>query len=120
MKRRACRVCGCTDDFACVNVWGESCAWVARDLCDACLFHKTPPLPPASRPLRITNAVPWFQWSVSNFEYPADACNACALEKVASKTASQRLSCAMGHYALIAQEEMVQAHARKRSQKRGA
>jgi hypothetical protein len=33
---RHCRVCGCTDDAACVNADGETCCWVAQDLCSAC------------------------------------------------------------------------------------
>lgn len=27
-----CRVCGCTDDAACLN----ACSWVERDLCSTC------------------------------------------------------------------------------------
>lgn len=34
---RSCRVCGCTDDRACVDpVTGEPCHWVEDDLCSAC------------------------------------------------------------------------------------
>ncbi len=37
---RACRVCGCTDDRACVYTWedGEAhtCYWVTEDLCSEC------------------------------------------------------------------------------------
>ena len=32
---RACRVCGCTDDDACVTAAG-ACAWAEADLCTAC------------------------------------------------------------------------------------
>lgn len=33
---RACRVCGCTDDRACVDAATGPCHWVAADLCSAC------------------------------------------------------------------------------------
>lgn len=33
---RECRVCGCTDDNACVGDDGRPCHWVAADLCSAC------------------------------------------------------------------------------------
>jgi hypothetical protein len=32
---RSCRICGCTDDRACPG----GCAWVAEDLCSACVEH---------------------------------------------------------------------------------
>jgi hypothetical protein len=32
---RRCRVCGCTDDNACLTAAGP-CCWVAPDLCSAC------------------------------------------------------------------------------------
>lgn len=42
---RTCRVCGCTDDRACVTEAGP-CSWVSADLCSACslssYFHQTP------------------------------------------------------------------------------
>lgn len=31
-----CRVCGCTDDDACVDLDDLPCFWVAVDLCSAC------------------------------------------------------------------------------------
>ena len=34
---RACRVCGCTQERACVPAGAVSCYWVARDLCSACV-----------------------------------------------------------------------------------
>lgn len=35
---RACRVCGCTDDRACVDDrTKQPCHWVAQDLCSACV-----------------------------------------------------------------------------------
>lgn len=34
-RGRRCRVCGCTDDRACV-VQGVPCCWVSEDLCSAC------------------------------------------------------------------------------------
>ena len=34
-SERACRVCGCTQDHACVTDDGP-CAWVEADLCSAC------------------------------------------------------------------------------------
>jgi hypothetical protein len=49
---RTCRVCGCTDDRACVTDDGP-CHWVAPDLCSACAQHSSdcalhngPALPP--------------------------------------------------------------------------
>ena len=35
---RTCRVCGCTDEDCrqCIEKTGESCSWVAEDLCSAC------------------------------------------------------------------------------------
>lgn len=34
---RACRVCGCTDDAACIEaISGDACCWVADDLCSVC------------------------------------------------------------------------------------
>lgn len=37
---RTCRVCGCTDDNACLT-GGRPCSWVAPDLCSACVCHHT-------------------------------------------------------------------------------
>jgi hypothetical protein len=31
-----CRACGCTDGTACVDGRGQSCHWVAENLCSAC------------------------------------------------------------------------------------
>lgn len=33
---RRCRVCGCTDDKACVAKGRSRCHWIADDLCSAC------------------------------------------------------------------------------------
>jgi hypothetical protein len=33
---RRCRVCGCTEDKACINEAGQPCHWIAADLCSAC------------------------------------------------------------------------------------
>ncbi|MBE0529506.1 MAG: hypothetical protein IH626_01680 [Rhodospirillales bacterium] len=33
---RECRICGCTDDHACVGADGNPCHWVDDDLCSAC------------------------------------------------------------------------------------
>ncbi len=41
-EKRVCRVCGCTDDNACIVEGGEgediisTCYWVEADLCSAC------------------------------------------------------------------------------------
>ena len=35
MTDQKCRVCGCTDDRACVTEFGP-CHWIAKDLCSAC------------------------------------------------------------------------------------
>lgn len=34
-----CRECGCTDDNACMTVYGP-CHWVELDLCSACVEVK--------------------------------------------------------------------------------
>lgn len=31
-----CRICGCTDSYACVSENGEPCYWAEQDLCSAC------------------------------------------------------------------------------------
>lgn len=36
LQVRECRLCGCTDDNACVGADGLPCHWVAADLCSAC------------------------------------------------------------------------------------
>lgn len=36
-RARRCRICGCTDDHACV----PTCSWVSRDMCSTCeTFYK--------------------------------------------------------------------------------
>jgi hypothetical protein len=37
-----CRVCGCSDDDACV-VDGEPCGWVEPDLCSGCIDQADEP-----------------------------------------------------------------------------
>ncbi len=37
--KRKCRVCGCTDDRACVTD-GLACSWVEADLCSACVMKE--------------------------------------------------------------------------------
>lgn len=32
-----CRVCGCTDERACIDEDGNSCCWVRPGLCSACV-----------------------------------------------------------------------------------
>ncbi len=32
-----CRICGCTDDNACLGRDGAPCHWVTGDLCSACM-----------------------------------------------------------------------------------
>ncbi len=34
---RVCRICGCTDDNACLGRDGAPCHWVTGDLCSACM-----------------------------------------------------------------------------------
>lgn len=34
---RVCRVCGCTEEDACVLPLGGCCTWVEADLCSACV-----------------------------------------------------------------------------------
>ena len=34
----ACRICGCTEDAACVNGNGEACYWIDSDLCSECHY----------------------------------------------------------------------------------
>jgi hypothetical protein len=33
---RSCRVCGCTEDFACPGLRGKGCSWFEADLCSEC------------------------------------------------------------------------------------
>jgi hypothetical protein len=35
-NERVCRLCGCTENNACVGVLGDSCSWASEDLCSAC------------------------------------------------------------------------------------
>ncbi len=44
----SCRVCGCTDDNACVDLWSNPCWWVEGDLCSEC---EQPDPGPATRSL---------------------------------------------------------------------
>ena len=39
MNIRSCRVCGCTDDYACLEADGWPCCWVERDLCSSCAYR---------------------------------------------------------------------------------
>lgn len=39
---RACRVCGCTENYACVDDSGETCFWVEQDLCSQCIGKDRP------------------------------------------------------------------------------
>ncbi len=36
---RACRVCGCTEWDACMDLFGDPCHWVEADLCSACTYE---------------------------------------------------------------------------------
>ena len=38
MSERRCRECGCTEDRACVDYWGDACTWSQRDptICSYC------------------------------------------------------------------------------------
>lgn len=36
-SRRCCRMCGCTDERACVDEDGIPCAWAEPDLCTSCV-----------------------------------------------------------------------------------
>lgn len=38
MSEGACRSCGCTEERACVDVWGDACSWSERDrsICSFC------------------------------------------------------------------------------------
>ncbi len=36
-----CSGCGCTDERACVSIDGETCEWVAPDLCSECQTEPT-------------------------------------------------------------------------------
>lgn len=33
---RQCRKCGCTDNNACIDAYGNPCFWVEQDLCSEC------------------------------------------------------------------------------------
>ena len=39
---RACRVCGCSEARACVDLFGDPCHWAGPDLCSACLREIEP------------------------------------------------------------------------------
>lgn len=41
----ACRICGCTDDEACVDLDGQPCTWVDDGLCSACFATLLPRRP---------------------------------------------------------------------------
>lgn len=45
LGRRCCRICGCTQEQACLEEDGFGCAWVEPDLCSAC--DVIPPVTPA-------------------------------------------------------------------------
>lgn len=38
MSEAACRMCGCTEESACVDEWGDACTWSAADpsICTFC------------------------------------------------------------------------------------
>ena len=38
MSTGSCRICGCTEESACVDRWGDACSWSARDpsICTFC------------------------------------------------------------------------------------
>ena len=54
MTGQVCRVCGCTDNWACVDDLGWPCEWVDDELCSACVdddadlpvLYEDHPLPP--------------------------------------------------------------------------
>ena len=39
---RACRVCGCTEWNACLDLFGTPCHWAEHDLCSACICEAAP------------------------------------------------------------------------------
>jgi hypothetical protein len=39
---RICRVCGCSEQDACVGARGIGCHWVERDLCSSCADRARP------------------------------------------------------------------------------
>ena len=38
MSEAVCRMCGCTEERACVDVWGDACSWSLADpsICTFC------------------------------------------------------------------------------------
>ncbi len=54
---RACRVCGCTDNNACVNLNDDTpCHWTGEDLCSFCDPRRTrPPRTLAPTTEQLTN-----------------------------------------------------------------
>lgn len=42
---RACRVCGCTDELACIHADGVPCYWADDDICSVCADDGTCDLP---------------------------------------------------------------------------
>jgi protein gp37 len=48
---RSCRVCGCTDHWACEpDMFDETCGWVEPDLCSRCIGK---PIPEGDRPVKF-------------------------------------------------------------------
>lgn len=53
---RTCRVCGCTEDNACVTLSGP-CHWVSRDLCSACFTGTKTRIKTGTRPAPCSASV---------------------------------------------------------------
>jgi protein gp37 len=46
---QTCRVCGCTNNNACIDDFGDGCYWVEPDLCSECVAK---PVPEGDRPVK--------------------------------------------------------------------
>lgn len=62
-----CTGCGCTDERACVDDHGNTCVWVAEDLCSMCDEQPEADCPPcggtgvvAKHPEPEPEEIPWF------------------------------------------------------------
>lgn len=36
-QKRKCKICGCDKYTPCIDRYGQTCCWVKKDLCSACV-----------------------------------------------------------------------------------
>lgn len=86
-KVQTCRVCGCTDEKACVDKnTGETCTWVEEDLCSRCLGPPvevgTEPEEPAQDKGYVCNACGFTFPSPMNANTEKPLCTKCLSSKI--------------------------------------